>query len=163
LFPPCKVLRGVQEPGALPDLRAKGQGRRLQGAFGRKIRSFFCGGLKGSGGPRGSCSQTPRRYATLSQAASPVSNSACMSGATRVLVSVTMQQTWGALSAARVIWFYSPRSSFLKPLRLPRNHPLPLRARELPQLINTGSIWFFRLKMPAHLHDWIGWVRAWRS
>jgi len=112
------------QPGTrIADLSAEGQGRRLQGAFGREIRSFLCGGLEGSRGARGSCSEASRRHATLSGADRRFFKLClALSGATRALVSVTMQQTWRALSAARVIWFLLSAVLVPEPLRLPRNN-----------------------------------------
>src|SRR5260370_7134580 len=70
-----------------------------------------------------------------------------------------MQQTWGALSSARVVQCCSSPYSFLGLLPLPRNNPLPRRAL----LISRESISFFRLKTWADLHDWSGSVGAWKS
>src|SRR5213075_2373936 len=70
LFPACQVVRGSRQPGALSDLPAKGQGRRLQRAVGREDRPLFCSGPERSGDARSSYSQVPRRHATLNRSRS---------------------------------------------------------------------------------------------
>src|SRR5204863_8239585 len=74
-----------------------------------------------------------------------------------------MQKTWSALSSARVIWFCYPLSPFLEPLRLPHINQLHHLARVRPLPISREFIWSFHLKMPAHLHVWIGSARDSKS
>ena len=86
-----------------------------------------------------------------------------MSGAKPARASATMQQTWSALSSARVIWSHYSPSPFLESLRLLRNNLLPRLALEEPEPRNRESIWFFHLRMRELLHEWIGSARASRS